>query len=75
MQLARQAAPLELLRLDDPAQRVAGDACGEVDGDSGAWGEGLGQAQVGIGEARVGALLVVGDDHADRPARAAMRGT
>ena len=66
VQLARQPAPLELLRLDDAAQRVAGDTRGLVDGDGGARGEGLGEAQVVIGEARVGALLVVGDDDADR---------
>ena len=66
VQLARQPAPLELLRLDDASQRVARNTRGLVDGDCGAWGEGLGQAQVGIGEARVVALLVVRDDHADR---------
>ena len=77
VQLPRQSAPLELLRLDDPAQRVAGDTRGKVDGDRGAWSEGLGQAEVGIGEAWVGAIPVVGDDHADRPAggdRAGRRG-
>ena len=67
VQLPRQPAPLELLCLDDPTQRVAGDTRGEVDRDSGARSEGLGQAQVGIGEAWVGAIPVVGDDHADRP--------
>ena len=74
VELPRQPAPLELLRFDDPAQRVAGDPRREVDSDSGTWSEGLGEAQVGIGEARVGALLVVGDDHADRPPPAT-RGT
>ena len=66
MQLAREPAPLELLRLDHAAQRVAGDAGGEIDGDGGARGERLGEAQVGLGEARVGAFLVVGDDQTDR---------
>ena len=74
MQLSRKAAPLELLCLDDPTQRVAGDTGGEVDRDSRAWSEGLGQTQVGIGEACVGAVPVVGDDHADRPP-ATIRGT
>ena len=75
VQLPREPAPLELLRLDDPAERVAGDPRRQVDGDCGTRSEGLGQAQVGIGEARVGALLVVGDDHADRPAAPATSGT
>ena len=52
VQLAREPLPLELLRADDAAQRVAGDALGEVDGDGRACGEGLGQAQVLVGEAR-----------------------
>ena len=67
MQLAREPAPFELLRLDDPAQRVACHARGEVDGDRGTWGEGLGQTQVLVTEPRVLELLVVGDDDADRP--------
>ena len=67
VELAREPAPLELLRLDHAAQRVARDARGEVDGDRGPRREGLGEAQVVVGEARVGALPVVGDDHADRP--------
>ena len=46
MQLAREPAALELLALDDAAERVAGDAVGEVDGDGGAGGEGLCEAQV-----------------------------
>ena len=69
VQLAREPAPLELLRLDDPAQRVAGNAGREVDRDGGARRERLGEPQVGLGEARVAAFPVVGDDHADRPAR------
>ena len=36
MEFARQAAPFELLALDDPAQRVPRDTVGEVDGDGGA---------------------------------------
>ena len=68
VQLAREPAPLELLRLDDPAQRVAGDARREVDGDGGARRERLGEPQVGLGEAGVAAFAVVRDDDADRPA-------
>ena len=68
VQLAREPAALELLRLDDPAQRVAGDARREVDRDGGAGREGLGEPQVGLGEAGVAAFAVVRDEHADRPA-------
>ena len=46
---------LELLPLDHPAERVAGDPVGEVDGHGCARGEGLGQAQLLVGEAGVGA--------------------
>ena len=68
MQLAREPAPLELLRLDDPAQCVAGNACREVDRDGGAGRERLREPQVGLGETRVAAFTVVGGEHPDRPA-------
>ena len=74
VELARQPAPLELLRLDHPAQRIARDARREVDGDGGPGRERLGEPQVGLGEAGVAAFAVVRDDHADRPARGEERG-
>ena len=67
VELAREPATLELLPRDHPAQRVAGDPVGEVDGHRSARAEGLGQAQVLVGEARVGPELVVRGDHPDRP--------
>ena len=67
VELAREPAALELLTRDHPAQRVAGDPVGEVDGHRRARAEGLGQAQVLVGEARVGPELVVRGDHPDRP--------
>ena len=66
VQLARQPAPLELLRVDDARDRVARDPRREVGRDRGARGEGLGEAQVLLREAGVRAALVVGDDDADR---------
>ena len=67
VELARQPPALELLRLDDATERVARDARRQVDSHRGARREGLGEAQVAVAEARVFALLVVGDDDADRP--------
>ena len=67
---------LELLRVDDAAQRVAGDPLGEVDGDGGACGERLGEPQVLVGEARVARRrLSCAAIDADRPVarRAAAR--
>ena len=75
VELARQPAPLELLRLDDPAQRVAGDARREVDGDGGAGREGLGEPQVGVGEAGVAAFACRGRRSRRSACRAAMSGT
>ena len=66
VELARQASAFELLRLDNPAQRVAGDAGRKVDGDRGARGERLSEAKVVVAEARVVAFLVVGADDTDR---------
>jgi hypothetical protein len=59
VQLPCESAALELLRLDDPAECVAGDAGGEVDRRRRARSERLGQAQVGIGEAWSALCLVV----------------
>ena len=66
VQLAREPAALELLRRDDAAERVALDARREVGGDRRPGRERLRDPQVGVGEARVGAELVVDRDHADR---------
>ena len=46
VQLAGEPRALELLRLDDAAQRVAAHALGEVDGDRRPRGERLGEADV-----------------------------
>ena len=51
---------------DDAPERVARDPLRELDGDGGAGGERLGEAEVVVGEARVGPVLVVRRDHADR---------
>ena len=67
MQLARESLPLELLCLDDTAQRVARDALGEVDGDGRPGCERFCEAHVLVGEPHVAAFLVVGGDDADRP--------
>lgn len=67
VQLAGETAPLQLLGLDDPAQRVAGDTGGEVDRDRRAVGEGLREPQVVTVEARIGSELVVLQQHAELP--------
>ena len=46
VQLTREAAALELLRVDDAAERVARDALREIDRDRGARREGLGEPKV-----------------------------
>ena len=51
------------------------DALGQVDRDRGPRRERLGETEVVVGEARVGAALVVGDDDADRLARGRRSGT
>ena len=68
MELACETPALELLSLDHATDRVARDAFGEVDRDGGACGEDLGEPQVGVGESRVAAELVVDDDDPDRTA-------
>ena len=67
VELPSQAAPFELLRLHYSAKRVGRDPSRQVDGCRGAGSEGLCEAEVFIGEARVVAFLVVGDDDSDRP--------
>ena len=69
MQLAGEPLALELLGGDDPAQRVALDPLRELHRDRRSCGEGLREPHVVVGEACIcGAGLVVGSDHADRPA-------
>ncbi len=46
VQLTGEATAFELLRLDDPSQRVACDTRRQVDGDRGASREGLGESKV-----------------------------
>ena len=67
MELACEPPALELLSGDHTAERVARDSEREVDGDGRARGELLGESKVGVGESRVSAKPVVGDDDADRP--------
>ena len=66
VELPGEALALELLRADDPAQGIGGDALREVDRHGCTGGERLGQADVLVGEASVGALPVVRADDADR---------
>ena len=66
VQLAGEAAALELLRGHDSLQRVARHPLPQLDGDRGARREDLGEAEILVGEPRIGALLVVRRDHADR---------
>ena len=54
---------------DDAAHRVARHPLRQLDRHGGAGGERLGEPQVVVGEARVGTLLVVDLEHADRLAR------
>ena len=68
MELARKAPALELLSLDDPAQRIACNALGKVNCECGPGGEGLGESDIGVREAHVAAELVVRCEHADRAA-------
>ena len=70
VKLPREPAALELLSLDNPADRLACDSFRQVDGDRGACGEDLGEAEVGVRETRIGGQLVV---HHDDPDRAAAR--
>ena len=67
VQLPRESLPLQLLRPDDTAKRVARDALGEVDGDRRPGCECFCEAHVLVGEPHVAAFLVVGGDDADRP--------
>ena len=66
VELAGESLSLELLALDDPAERISCDPPREIDGDRRPRRELLRQPQVGVGEARVRAELVVGDHDADR---------
>ena len=66
VELAGETAALELLCVDDSPESIARDPLAELDRDSGARGEDLGEPEVFVGEAHVAALLVVRDDHADR---------
>ena len=67
VQLAREPPALELLRRDHARSASRATRSREVDGDRGARGERLGQAQVVVGEARRRAAeLVVGREHPDR---------
>ncbi len=68
VQLACEAAALDLLRLDGATEGVALDPFGEIHCDRGPLGECLGEAEVVVGEPfAVRPELVVGDDDADRP--------
>ena len=67
MQLAREPSALELLRLDHPADGVATDPLGKVDGDRSTGGERLREPQVVLAEHGRRSLLVVRDHDADRP--------
>ena len=69
VELAREPPALELLPLDHAAERVAGDAVGEVDGDRRARGERLGEPQLLVGEARVGARACCGRRSRRSPGR------
>ena len=66
VELAREPLALELLRLHDAADGVPRHALRQLDGDGGPGGERLGEPEVVVGEARVGAVLVVDLDHTDR---------
>ena len=66
MELAGEPSALELLRLDDPLQRIAREPLGEVDAERGAGREGLGETKVGFREAHVRAELVMGGQDSDR---------
>ena len=66
VQLPGEPPALDLLRVDDPPQRIARDALRQIDRDRRARAERLREAQVGVGEARVRPELVVHLDHADR---------
>ena len=68
MQLACEPAPLELLPLNHPPQRVARHALGEIDGNGCAGRELLGDPQVVVAEAWVLGRLVMRDEHAGRQA-------
>ena len=67
VQLAREARPLQLLRLDDPPDGVPAHPLGEIDGDRSTGSERLRQTKVVLAEDRGDSLLVVGDHDPDRP--------
>ncbi len=64
MQLAREPLALELLPLEQRTHGAAADTLGQLDRDRSAVGECLCDPHVGVGKARAGAALVVGDDNA-----------
>ncbi len=66
MELARETRSLELLRLDDAANRVAAHTLGQLDGRRRSRGERLGEPHILVGEAGRRAEPVVGDDNSDR---------
>ena len=66
MELPGEATPLELLTLDAPPKRVAGDPPREIDGHGGAVRELLRQSKIGAVEALVCSELVVRDEDPDR---------
>ncbi len=68
MQLAREAAALELLRLDNAPERVARNPLREIDRDRRARAEGLGEPEVVVRKAGIRQQLVVRGEQADRAA-------
>ena len=65
MQLPRDPAPLALLGRKDSVDRFTRHAFGEMNGKGGPCAERLGEAQVVIGEARIGTVLVEGGNDTD----------
>ena len=65
VQLPRDPAPFTLLGREDRVDRLTRHAFREMDGECGARADRFGEAQVVIGEARVGAVLVEGGNDTD----------
>ena len=69
MQLSCDPAPLGLLGFEDRVDRFARHAFREMNGKRGARAKRFGEANVIVGEAGVGSVLVEGVNNPDRSAR------
>ena len=65
VELAGESCALDLLSIEQCAHGLSPDPLGELDRDGHPVREGLRDPHVGIGEARIRAFLVIGDDNAD----------